>query len=134
MHRGESDGPFDSHIMKPGVERMGVRLASYDGVYLSTAGFRACLRVARQFGWTPTGTSAPSNFEGNWDGNYLSSDGQIVNDADARALAAALFRAIRAIRENEPLTASQEAAVEEGSLRAMVDVADLACRGWFGIF
>jgi hypothetical protein len=58
------------------------------------------LSMALAYGWQPTGTRLPSRFEyfepdaEDWDGTYLTNDGQTVTTEDALALAAALERSL----------------------------------------
>jgi hypothetical protein len=91
------------------------------GVSINRHGWFYCLAVARAFGWEPQGTEAPDqvtyNADGTttpsfsmppdqWDGNYVTNDWQFVTDSDAANLAAALDRAITAIK-GAPATAEQ---------------------------
>src|ERR1044072_5626821 len=62
------------------------------------------LELARLYGWQPTGTRLPlfynfsySNAE--WNGTYLTNEGQIVKAEDAYSLAAALERSLPDIPE-----------------------------------
>lgn len=53
------------------------------------------LELARLYGWQPMGTQPPSIFDfyelgAEWNGTYLTNDGQVVKAEDARSLAAAL--------------------------------------------
>jgi hypothetical protein len=59
--------------------------------------------LAEKCGWNPKGTGKPDHLseKDQWDGNYDYSDGQIVYDDDAKALAQALDRALA-----EPAAAS----------------------------
>jgi hypothetical protein len=50
------------------------------------------LNLAREYGWLPRGTEAPSHSGPGWDGNYFQNDGQLVTADDATALAEALDR------------------------------------------
>ena len=57
------------------------------------------LELAQIYGWKPLGTRQPSNIDfyalcAEWDGRYLTNDGQTVKAEDARWLAAALERAL----------------------------------------
>ena len=69
------------------------------------------------FGWLTAGTEAPSWNEGGdippadrdpeWDGSYFSNDFQSVTDADAKAMASALHRAVNSVVAEQTLTSSQ---------------------------
>jgi hypothetical protein len=68
-----------------------------------------CLETAQLFGWKPAGTLLPygppeargdPGPDWEWSGTYLSNDWQEVTNADAKAFAAALDRAVAA-REKE---------------------------------
>lgn len=57
------------------------------------------LRLAQSHGWKPVGTHLPALHVLNvpfldWDGSYLTNDGQVVLTEDARSLASALERAL----------------------------------------
>ena len=65
------------------------------------------LELAQLYGWRPQGTRPPvmPGFPGLktlWDGTYLTNDGQIVLDADARSLGDALARALDDIADVSP--------------------------------
>jgi hypothetical protein len=65
------------------------------------------LELAQLYGWRPQGTRPPvmPGFHGLktlWDGTYLTNDGQIVMDADARSLGDALARALDEITDVIP--------------------------------
>ena len=67
---------------------------SYSREFLGQA-----LRLARSYGWQPVGTRLPARHALNvpfidWDGSYLTNDGQVVLAEDARSLASALERAL----------------------------------------
>ena len=72
--------------------------------------WRQSLRVARAFGWEPAGTlNSTRQPHETWDAtNYSSNDWQHVTDDDAKAMAAALDRAMTA---QEPLTDEQREAL-----------------------
>ncbi len=62
------------------------------------------LELARLYGWQPRGTQPPALFDfyalnAEWNGTYLTNDGQVVQAEDARALAAALERSLDRIPE-----------------------------------
>lgn len=57
------------------------------------------LRLAQSLGWKPIGTRLPDSHALNvpcmdWDGSYLTNDGQVVLTEDARSLAWALEKAL----------------------------------------
>jgi hypothetical protein len=57
------------------------------------------LELAQLYGWKPMGTHPPSHLDlyelcTEWDGRYLTNDGQTVKTEDARSLAAALERSL----------------------------------------
>ena len=59
------------------------------------------------YGWKPEGTRPPSHIdfyelETEWDGRYLTNDGQTVKAADARSLAAALERSLDDLPDENP--------------------------------
>ena len=60
------------------------------------------LELAQVYGWKPQGTRPPSQIDfydicAEWDGRYLTNDGQTVKAEDARWLAAALEQALNDI-------------------------------------
>jgi len=67
------------------------------------------LELAQSYGWQPRGTRPPSHLdfhelEAEWDGRYLTNDGQTVSAEDALSLAASLQRSLDDISdENLPL-------------------------------
>jgi hypothetical protein len=76
-------------------------------------GWAFCLRVAHEFGWEPAGTKlteaspdaqheAFAEQAAAWQGGYDSNDWQEVADEDAKAIAAALDRAIEARTKAPP--------------------------------
>jgi hypothetical protein len=65
------------------------------------------LELARLYGWQPRGTCTPRVYasyrlEAEWNGTYLTNDGQIVLAEDAYFLAAALERALDDISDERP--------------------------------
>ena len=65
------------------------------------------LELAGLYGWRPMGTRPPSGLDlyqlgAEWDGRYLTNDGQTVRAEDARSLAAALERALDDISDENP--------------------------------
>lgn len=64
------------------------------------------LELAGIYGWQPMGTQPPSErdfreLNAEWDGNYLTNDGQIVKPKDAFSLAAALETSLNDISESK---------------------------------
>jgi len=63
------------------------------------------LELARLYGWKPMGTLPPAihqfyKHEADWNGTYLTNDGQTVKAEDADSLAAALERSLDDISNN----------------------------------
>jgi hypothetical protein len=124
---------------------MGVDLFGHGGASLNWHAWRWCLEVAEAFGWQPAGTAPPAWNEGGpippasrdreWSGTYFSNDFASVTDSDARALASALFRAIDALRTNQPLTPEQAAAIdrEDADPRVLDYLARYVWKGGFDI-
>ena len=76
------------------------------------------LELAGMYGWKPEGTRPPSHIdfyelETEWDGRYLTNDGQTVKAADARSLAAALERSLDDLPDENPRI-DWNAIVQEG--------------------
>jgi hypothetical protein len=67
------------------------------------------LELAQLYGWEPLGTHPPSHLDfyelcAEWDGRYLTNDGQLVKEEDAHSLAAALEQAMNDIPDEELTT------------------------------
>lgn len=67
------------------------------------------LELAQFYGWKPLGTRPPSHLDfyelcAEWDGRYLTNDGQTLKEEDARSLAAALERALNDIPDEDLTT------------------------------
>ena len=67
------------------------------------------LELAQLYDWKPLGTRPPSHLDfhelcAEWDGRYLTNDGQMVNAEDARSLAAALERSLNDIPDEDLTT------------------------------
>ena len=87
---------------------------SYDLVSRSTVLCRTfsrqfwakALELARLHGWRPMGTQPPPidfyQLNAEWDGRYLTNDGQTVNAEDALSLAMALERSLSDISDTNP--------------------------------
>ena len=112
---------------------MGVDLIGRRNSRFSAGAWDYCLEVAVAFGWKPAGTVTPLDFSGEWSGTYCSNDFQIVTDKDARALAAALHRAIFALSTNQTQTENQTKACKGGSVELLRELADFADEGTFAI-
>lgn len=81
------------------------------------------LTLARWYGWKPEGTKPPkawviadgsTDWKGlpeDWDGRYFPGDLQRITERDAKALAAALTRALADIPEHDALEAKALAAI-----------------------
>ena len=90
---------------------MGMDLNGAGGYWrMSGSSFARALTLAKKHGWEPAGTKAPYWVNedgtpceemnvGHWDGGYGSNDHQGVTDDDAKALGAALTRALDAGKE-----------------------------------
>ena len=68
--------------------------------------FLKALELAELYGWKPLGTQPPPGHDfpelnAEWDGNYLTNDGQIVKAKDAFLLAAALEKSLNDISESK---------------------------------
>lgn len=64
------------------------------------------LELAQLYDWKPMGTRPPSYIDfyelcAEWDGRYLTNDGQTVKTEDARSLAAALERSLNDIPDED---------------------------------
>jgi hypothetical protein len=123
---------------------------SYELVNQSTAICRTfsrqswakALELARSYGWQPKGTRAPHAYDlyqlnAEWDGRYLTNDGQIVKAEDAYSLAAALERSLNDIPDTnikinwnpelweddlpEWLSPMERAIIEEGLQAGLLD-------------
>ena len=65
------------------------------------------LDLAELYGWQPIGTEPPSTLDfhelnAEWDGTYLTNDGQMIKANDALSLAAALEDALKDISDAKP--------------------------------
>jgi hypothetical protein len=116
---------------------MGMDLLSEHGdERFNARGWRWCLERAKEFGWSPEGTVAPIDFQGEWNGDYFTNDYQTVTDRDARALGEALLRAVAALSAREPdkIHMDEFAAAEfDGELSCLRRLANYALKGGFVI-
>jgi hypothetical protein len=67
------------------------------------------LELARVYGWKPMGTRPPPNFDfykpfAEWDGRYMTNDGQNVKKVDSLWIADALEKALDHISDTNPKT------------------------------
>jgi hypothetical protein len=101
------------------------------------------LELARSYGWRPIGTHPPYAYDfyrlnAEWDGRYLTNDGQTVKAEDAYSLAAALERSLNDIPDTnikinwnpelwneddlpEWLSPDERAIIEEGLQDGLLD-------------
>src|SRR5262249_26981115 len=106
---------------------MGVDLRGEGGeLHLGWPAWSYCLSVAHAFGWEPEGTKPPmfdppypnaelqAEAAARWDGGYFTNDYQHVTDSDAKALAAALDRAVAAVEASSACTVDQMKALAGG--------------------
>ncbi|MDN3544243.1 hypothetical protein QWZ02_07250 [Kinneretia asaccharophila] len=72
-----------------------LRNSSGESIQISNGHWAVYLTLAEAFGWKPQGTSRPPSLPPDqpWSGQYASSDGQIVMDAEAKLLAQILHAA-----------------------------------------
>ena len=105
------------------------------------------LELAVSYGWRPMGTCAPSQIDfcqlnAEWNGRYLTNDGQLVKREDALWLASALERSLKDISETnrkidwnaalwaeddlpEWLSPEERETVEEELQEGLLDVMDI---------
>jgi hypothetical protein len=95
------------------MERNGVTLWwGWRAFALQPGWWQAMLAVARQHGWTPSGTRPPLDYWGwkgdpaTWDGRYWPGGGQQMTKEDARAFGAALGCALADIPDHDAMPAS----------------------------
>ncbi len=118
---------------------MGIDLVGHGELHLRLAWWVGCCALAQSFGWEPAGT-IPAHDHPNpdhWDGqNYFTNDYQEVTADDARAMGAALARALDALKNlQEPTDEQAEAWAGVGmSFRLVRQVADFAQAGGFSIY
>ena len=89
-----------------------VRLENLDGFRFSINVFPMVLDLAEVNGWEPEGTSQPpwwndpemsGKNQGEWEGRYLSNEGQSVSETDALKLADALEKSLDDIPDHDDL-------------------------------
>jgi len=99
-------------------------------------GWRNCLNLALAFGWRPAGTVHRHEYMGppnGWPGDYVTNDFQLVTDDDAKALATALRRALRARRTKRRLTKKQQGAWSATRMNVICGLAKFCEAGSFSI-
>ncbi len=114
---------------------MGYDLIGHGGATYNVDTWPRLLDIARAFGWEPQGTVAPTYEKGECCGTYITNDGQLVTDEDAKALGLALYRALDAVTSGKELIKEQSQAFRElnDSLAVVRDLADYAIMGGFAI-
>jgi hypothetical protein len=102
------------------------------------------LDLAELYGWRPMGTEPPSAYDfhqlnAEWDGTYLTNDGQMIKAQDALSLAAALEKALDDIADRQTeiesdtifrieddlpewLSPSEKEMIEEGLEDGLLDI------------
>jgi hypothetical protein len=94
------------------------------------------LRMARSYGWKPAGTQPGPDYADHnlkptveWDGTYLTNDGQVVMAEDAAALADAIERALPDIPDHE--ITGKMVSLRPDQLKSEIDLAfrDLIAEG-----
>jgi hypothetical protein len=105
------------------------------------------LELAMSYGWQPIGTRAPFQIDfyqinAEWDGRYLTNDGQTVKAEDALSLASALERSLSDIPDMNPkidwspkfwredelpewLSPEEREMIEDGLQEGMLDMLDV---------
>jgi hypothetical protein len=126
------------------------------GASFNWQAWRYLLDVGVAFGWEPAGTAPPPEYrfghpDGEiiypaydeaskrpWCGSYFTNCYQSVTDADAAALAGALFRALDAVRTRQRLTQEQAAALagcwDQGVIELATDAAPEAAAAAGALF
>jgi len=111
------------------------------------------LELAMSYGWRPMGTAAPfgvdfTQLHAEWDGRYLTNDGQIVKAEDAFSLAVALERSLNDIPDENPridwspqfwrddelpewLSPEEREMIEEELQEGLFDVLNIPVREYF---
>jgi hypothetical protein len=92
------------------------------------------LDLARSYGWQSAGTlpseiyteykTYPELEPGQWDGTYMTNEGQIVTAEDATALANALEKALEAIPDHEGLLPKQIMLTSSAESREYIQASD----------
>lgn len=102
------------------------------------------MELACLYGWRPLGTVPPRSYDfsqlnAEWDGTYLTNDGQLVKSEDALSLATALSQALDDIPDTPPpldwssrfwweddlpewLSPEEKAILEDGLLDGLLDI------------
>ena len=111
---------------------MGFDLKSETGQEIQWTGvyWRLMLPLAEQYGWRPAGTVQPEGVPPEeWDGEYLTNDGQLVTEGDASALAEAIAKAIDADNLDEVANAIYAEQIREGHALAVKLIQDFTIEG-----
>lgn len=88
------------------------------------------LPLAEQYGWHPAGTHPPEGVTPvEWDGSYVTNDGQLVTGEDVSALAEAIAKAIRADNLDEVANTLYVQQMREGHELAAQLIQDLTIDG-----
>jgi hypothetical protein len=104
---------------------VGIDLIGHGGAHFGWDTWRSCLELAKTFGWRPAGTIAPPENEHDW---------QEITDTDARALGAALYRAVAAVEAGQILNEEQETLLKNcWNVSQIRELADHAIMGHFSI-
>ncbi|WP_286716414.1 hypothetical protein [Thalassolituus sp. UBA2009] len=71
---------------------MSIDLKNSEGLEfdISNIGWAFYLNIAIEYGWKEKGTLPPEGWQGQWNGAYDMSEGQLVSEADAKNMASAL--------------------------------------------
>jgi hypothetical protein len=120
------------------VDRGGVTLWFDCGEFALQAGWwQAFLGLARHHGWTSRGTLPPPDYAGwdgdpdCWDGRYWPALGQQVSENDARALGAALGRAVADIPDHDSTLARRAQHPDVNALELLSGPERKEILGWF---
>jgi hypothetical protein len=109
---------------KTGLDLIGL-FAGCDEFAVSGRAWRLLLALASAHGWTPAGTLAPDPEDvdddlgraaTSWDGRYIPAECQRMTESDARAMAAALERALPDIPNHDALSKKVLASPADGPL------------------
>ena len=78
--------------------------------------WQAIFDLALMYGWKPGGTAAPDDFDGEWNGDYFSNDGQLITADDARNLGHALELSLPDIPRHDAIGHKMKAIKVDGPL------------------
>jgi len=111
---------------------MGFDIKSETGQEIQWTGvyWRLMLPLAEQYGWNPAGTLPPEGVSSEeWDGSYVTNDGQLVTGEDVSALAEAISKAVDADNLDEVANAIYGRQIQEGHALASQLIQDLTIEG-----